>query len=57
MFFQSRKPKKIVVAVPVGASDTINEVKNDVDDVICPLQPAFLMGIGMWYLNFNQVSD
>ncbi|CAG8470576.1 9640_t:CDS:2 [Paraglomus occultum] len=54
---QTQKPKKIVIAVPVGAPDTINEMKNDVDDVICPLQPAFLMGIGMWYMNFNQTED
>ncbi|CAG8607343.1 7638_t:CDS:2 [Paraglomus brasilianum] len=54
---QEMKPKKIVVAVPVGAPDTINEINNEVDDVICPLQPAFLMGIGMWYLNFDQTED
>lgn len=35
-----------MVAVPVGAPDTVSEMLREVDDVVCILQPAVLHGIG-----------
>ncbi|CAJ0910899.1 14145_t:CDS:10 [Entrophospora sp. SA101] len=50
-------PKKLVVAVPVAASDTISKIIKKVDDVVCVLTPENLMGIGQWYEDFTQMED
>ncbi|KAG9303457.1 hypothetical protein G9A89_013784 [Geosiphon pyriformis] len=50
-------PAKVIVAAPVGALDTLEKIKREVDQVVCPLKPPDLVGIGMWYLDFNQTED
>ncbi len=50
-------PRSIVVAVPVAPPDSINELRQKVDEVICPLQPIQFSSIGQWYEDFSQVSD
>jgi predicted phosphoribosyltransferase len=51
------EPEKIVVAVPVGPPDTINELKNKADEVICVLTPEIFYAIGQFYYDFTQVED
>ncbi|CAG8442158.1 2693_t:CDS:10, partial [Ambispora gerdemannii] len=51
------EPKRIIIAVPVGAPDTIKEMSKEVDEVICPLQPVHLSSIGFWYNDFTQTED
>lgn len=50
-------PARIVVAVPVAAPDSVQLLRNQVDEVVCPLLPEMLMAIGRWYLDFDQTSD
>ncbi|KAL6621075.1 phosphoribosyltransferase-like protein [Neocallimastix sp. 'constans'] len=50
-------PKKIIVAVPVGPPEIINELKLFVDDVICIHQPSPFHAVGLWYRQFPQVRD
>ncbi|MFO7704815.1 MAG: phosphoribosyltransferase [Halopseudomonas sp.] len=50
-------PARIVVAVPVAARDTVEQLQFEVDEVVCPLAPQWLMSIGYWYENFSQTSD
>lgn len=50
-------PARIVVAVPVAALDTVEQLQFEVDEVVCPLTPQWLMSIGYWYKNFSQTSD
>nr|WP_172901204.1 phosphoribosyltransferase [Pseudomonas frederiksbergensis] len=50
-------PSRIVVAVPVAPPETVEALFSEVDEVICPLTPEWLMSIGNWYLNFSQTSD
>jgi putative phosphoribosyl transferase len=50
-------PKSIVVAVPVAAAQTLEEMQRDADELICLLSPELLMGIGAWYEDFSQLSD
>ena len=47
----------IVVAVPVGASDTLKLLGNAADEVICLATPVRFYAIGQWYSNFAQVTD
>jgi predicted phosphoribosyltransferase len=54
---RSAHPARIVVAVPVGASDTCAELKRVADDCICAATPEPFYGVGAWYLDFEQTSD
>lgn len=51
------KPRQIIVAVPVGASDTCSEIEYEVGRVVCPLQPNPFHAVGLWYRNFDQTTD
>jgi putative phosphoribosyl transferase len=48
---------KIVVAVPVGAPETCQELESEVEEVICALMPEFFHGVGQFYEDFSQTSD
>ncbi|HVT62191.1 MAG TPA: phosphoribosyltransferase [Legionellaceae bacterium] len=50
-------PASIIIAVPVAAQETCEEMAKIVDQVICPLQPIHFYAVGMWYEHFSQVSD
>lgn len=50
-------PAKIVIAVPVAPPETVTELAGSVDEVICPLQPADFMAVGMHYHTFDQNTD
>lgn len=51
------KPKKIIFAAPVCAKDSMEQIKKYADETICLLVVENLQAIGLWYDNFNQVSD
>ena len=48
---------KIVVAVPVGAPETCQELDSEVDEMICAFMPAFFHGVGQFYEDFSQTTD
>lgn len=54
---QKQKPQKLVVAVPVAASSTIDEMSNLVDEIICPVKPVDFYAVGAWYDDFSQTTD
>ncbi len=47
----------IVVAVPVGAASTRNELADLADEVVCLATPQPFYGVGQWYADFSQTSD
>jgi putative phosphoribosyl transferase len=47
----------IVVAVPVGARATCEELRAEADDVICISEPEEFYAVGLWYEDFSQVTD
>ncbi|HEU0245902.1 MAG TPA: phosphoribosyltransferase family protein [Gaiellaceae bacterium] len=51
--------RRVVVAVPVGAAQTVMRLERDedVDAVICLVAPFDLGAVGIWYHDFHQVSD
>jgi predicted phosphoribosyltransferase len=49
--------RAVVIAVPVGPSSTVEELKREADHVICLQSPESFMAIGQFYENFNQTSD
>jgi putative phosphoribosyl transferase len=50
-------PSRIVVAVPVAPIETAEALRSEVDELVCPLIPDWLMSIGYWYVDFSQTSD
>ena len=52
-----RNPGQLVVAVPVAAEDTLEELRPMADAVICVAPQAGLGSIGAYYAEFEQVSD
>lgn len=57
-FLRKMKPARIVVAVPVAPSDTVELLRGEADEVIVTLIPEFFVGaIGAYYEDFTPVSD
>jgi putative phosphoribosyl transferase len=54
---RSQEAARIVVAVPVAPSDTLAELREEVDEVVCPVVREFFMAIGCWYVDFSQITD
>jgi predicted phosphoribosyltransferase len=52
-----RRPKELVLAVPVGPPDTIAMLAGEVDRVFCPLQPERFDAVGQFYRDFRQLGD
>ncbi|PWU04315.1 MAG: phosphoribosyl transferase [Verrucomicrobia bacterium] len=50
-------PKKIIVAVPVAATDTLKKVQKEADQVICLFSTDAFSSVGQWYEDFSQVTD
>jgi putative phosphoribosyl transferase len=51
------EPARIVVAVPVGASDTCRELTELADEVVCAHTPEPFSAVGLWYRDFSQTTD
>ena len=54
---RKRSAAHIIVAVPVGAPETLDVLRQEADEVVCPFNPDPLLAIGRWYRDFSQTSD
>ena len=54
---RQQSPARIVVAVPVSATETCDEYKMGVDEIICAATPERFYGVGRWYSDFSQTTD
>jgi putative phosphoribosyl transferase len=54
---RARDAGRVVVAVPVGARETCQELSSEADEVVCALTPAGFHAVGQWYDNFTQTTD
>jgi len=50
-------PRRIVIAVPVGATETCRSLRTDADEVICLHEPESFYSVSTWYDEFTQTSD
>lgn len=48
---------RVVLAAPIGAADTIGELRTVADDVVCLGAPAGFAAVGQGYRDFSQTSD
>ena len=50
-------PSRVVVAVPVGASDACRKLEEVADEVVCTRIPRQFLAVGQWYKDFSETSD
>jgi putative phosphoribosyl transferase len=51
------RPRKLILAVPVGAADTVRRLHAEVDELVCLETPRDFQAVGQWYENFDQTTD
>lgn len=54
---KQKKPAKLIVAIPVAARSTCDEIAPLVDEIICPMRPVSFYAVGLWYNDFSQTTD
>jgi putative phosphoribosyl transferase len=54
---REQQPTRIVVAVPTASLEACNELRKEVDDVVCAVTPEPFYAVGLWYENFSQTTD
>ena len=47
----------VTVAVPVGASESVEQLRRECGAVICHTPTANLLAVGLWYRDFTPVGD
>jgi putative phosphoribosyl transferase len=50
-------PAGVVIAVPVAAEETCDDLRDLVDEVVCEVTPRPFQAVGLWYEDFSQTSD
>ncbi|HTH21555.1 MAG TPA: phosphoribosyltransferase family protein [Nitrososphaeraceae archaeon] len=58
-WIRKKKPKKIIIAVPVAPNETVELLKNEVDEVVTILIPptSNFTSVAQFYDNFEEISD
>ena len=54
---RQKEPGRIVVAVPVAAAPTREELSSLVDEMVCYATPEPFYSVGFWYDDFSQTTD
>ncbi len=54
---RAQHPGKLIIAVPVAATETVAALKPTVDEMITLMQPENFGAVGFWYSDFRQTSD
>jgi predicted phosphoribosyltransferase len=54
---RAERPARVVIAVPVAAADTCDELRREVDELVCAATPEPFLSVGAWYQDFDQTSD
>lgn len=54
---RQQQPRRLVLAVPVAAPQTLAELRDEADEIVCLYQPEWLGAVGAFYQDFTQVSD
>ncbi len=51
------RAERVIVAVPVAAESTCNQLRDEVDEVICAVTPQNFFAVGGFYRDFSQTAD
>jgi len=50
-------PERVVLAVPVAPPNALDELRGEVDELVCLEAPEMFRAISLYYRSFEQVSD
>ncbi|MFN6518408.1 MAG: phosphoribosyltransferase [Nostoc sp. CreGUA01] len=54
---QKQQSAAIVIAVPVAAAETCEQLEPEVNQIACISKPSPFYSVGLWYENFPQTTD
>jgi predicted phosphoribosyltransferase len=54
---RTQSPARIIVAVPVAARETCDELRREGEYVVCLRTPEPFAAVGLWYDDFSQTGD
>jgi putative phosphoribosyl transferase len=54
---RAMEPKRVIVAVPVGAAQTCEDLCEIVGEIVCLRTPEPFEAVGLWYDDFTQTTD
>lgn len=54
---RAKDPGLLVAAAPVAPESTVEELKGEADEVVCPSTPGPFHAIGAFYRDFSHVTD
>jgi putative phosphoribosyl transferase len=54
---RQQAPARVIVAVPVGAPSTCEELAELADEIVCARTPEPFSAVGLWYADFSQTTD
>jgi len=57
MALRARGATRIVLAVPVGARDSLEQLAEVADEVVCPHSEIAFFAVGEWYIDFAPTTD
>jgi predicted phosphoribosyltransferase len=52
-----QQPARLIVAVPVGAPSTCDELREEADEVVCAVTPEPFLAVSFWYDDFSPTTD
>lgn len=54
---RAQGPARLIVAVPVAAADSADDLAREVDRLVAVATPEPFFGVGRWYDDFSQTDD
>lgn len=54
---RKQHPARLILAVPVAPTDTLEELRQEADEIVCLEDHRFFSAVGTYYADFDQVSD
>jgi putative phosphoribosyl transferase len=49
--------RRLILAVPVAAADTIESLRPEADEILCLATPEPFYAVGLYYRDFEQTGD
>ena len=57
MALRQQQPKRIIVAVPVAPLSVYQQLKAEVEGIVCLITPESFHSLSRWYKDFSQTTD
>jgi putative phosphoribosyl transferase len=54
---RQQQPARLIIAVPIAAPSTCEELRDEADEIICAVTPEPFYAVGYWYEDFSPTSD